>query len=461
MASYLRIYIVLFSALAFILLWSCSSDSSDDGSGNNNSVTNLTVTIDVVGTDASNPNGNGSGVVNITATATNAVNYGFKFGNEAEQQNASGNIQRTYDEVGTGTYSVRVYAYSSNNESISLLQSFTVYVEDTSIIAPSNLTLTTSVVGENANNPYGDGSGVVNFSAQATDAVSYGYIIDNESEVQSTDGTYQYTFNDVEGIENHDVTVIAYSSTNDSIDSSESVAVSYYIGTPPTWADEFFLTGTPDSEKWTYDLGAGGWGNNEVQTYTNSTSNVKVEDGLLKIIAKTEGSSYTSSRLKSQGLYQFTYGRVDVRAKLPSSAGTWPAIWMLGANFNSVGWPNCGEIDIMEQTGWDKNKVLGTCHWYDTASAGYAGYGLDTNVSNASTEFHVYSVEWNSNSIRIYVDNVQYYIISSNNSAIPSSPFQSDFFLILNVAMGGNLGGTIDSNFTEDSMEIDYVRVYQ
>ena len=142
--------------------------------------------------------------------------------------------------------------------------------------------------------------------------------------------------------------------------------MSYYIGTPPVWADEFFQTGSPNNENWTYDLGAGGWGNNEVQTYTNSSSNVKVEDGLLKIIAKADGSGYTSSRLKSQGLYQFTYGRVDVRAKLPASTGTWPAIWMLGANFPSIGWPYCGEIDIMEQTGWDKSKVLGTCHWFDT-----------------------------------------------------------------------------------------------
>jgi hypothetical protein len=328
-------------------------------------------------------------------------------------------------------------------------------------ITPSNLVIDVGITGLNSNNPFGDGSGVVNFSAQATNASSYGFIVNSGSEVQSIDGVYQYTFNSVEGIENHDIKVIAYSSTNNSINTSKIFAVSYYQGTAPVWADEFFQNGTPNNENWTYDLGAGGWGNNELQTYTNTSSNVKVEDGLLKIIAKANGSGYTSSRLKSQGLFQFTYGRVDVRAKLPASAGTWPAIWMLGANFTSVGWPRCGEIDIMEQTGWDKNKVLGTCHWYNTSSAGYAGYGLDTTVSNVSNEFHVYSVVWDANSIRILQDNVQYFVMSSSNSSIANSPFQNDFFLILNVAMGGNLGGAIDSNFTEDSMEIDYVRVYQ
>jgi len=461
MSLHLRSYLVLFSIIAVAVLWSCSSDSSNDGSGNN-TVSNLVVTIDVVGTNASNPNGDGSGIVNVTATANNAVNYGFKFGSEAEQASSNGTIQHIVTEEGTDTYFVTVKAYSNSGESISKVETFTVYVtEDTSVITPSNLVLTTTLVGADTNNLYGDGTGVVNFNAQATDAVSYGYIIDNGSEVQSIDGTYQYTFNDTEGIDNHDVTVIAYSSTNDTIDTTEQVAVSYYIGDPPTWADEFHENGAPNSDNWTYDLGAGGWGNNEAQTYTNNSSNVKVEDGLLKITAKANGSSYTSSRLKSQGLYQFTYGRVDVRAKLPSSTGTWPAIWMLGSNFSSIGWPRCGEIDIMEQTGQDKNKVLGTCHWFDTSSSNTASYGLDRTVSNTSTEFHVYSVQWNSSSIRIYVDNVQYYVLNSGSSSISNSPFVNDFFLILNVAMGGTLGGTIDSNFTEDSMEIDYVRVYQ
>ena len=444
------------------MLWSCSGDSSDDGGGSDNLVSNLTVSINIVGTDTANPNGDGSGVVNISATATNAVNYGFKFGSEAEQQNTSGTIQQIFTDEGTNTYIVTVKAYGVGGDSVNKVETFSVYVtEDTSVILPSNLVLTSTIDGADTSNPNGDGSGVVNFYAQAIDAVSYGFIIDGATEVQSTDGTYQYTFNSVEGIDNHEVMVIAYSSTNDSIDIIDTIAVAYYVGNPPVWADEFFQNGAPNSENWTYDLGAGGWGNNEAQTYTNSSTNVKVEDGLLKIIAKASGSDYTSSRLKSQGLYQFTYGRADIRAKLPASAGTWPAIWMLGANYPTVDWPRCGEIDIMEQTGWDKNKTLGTCHWFNTSSSSHASYGLDTSVPTASTEFHVYSIEWDATSIKILVDDVQFFVMSSGSSSIPSSPFESDFFFILNVAMGGTLGGTIDPNFTEDSMEVDYVRVYQ
>ncbi|MFC0603884.1 family 16 glycosylhydrolase [Winogradskyella pulchriflava] len=455
----LRTYITLPISLLLLVIWSCSSDSSDDDSGGN-TVSNLVVTVEVVGSDASNPNGDGSGVVNVTATANNAINYGFKFGNGLEQASSNGIIQHTFTEGGTNTYNITVKAYSSAGESISSVETVTVYVDET-IVVPSNLTLTASVQGFDNDNPYGDGSGVVNFTAQADDAVSYGYSIDGSSEVQSTNGTYQFTFNSVEGVENHTITVVAYSSTNDSIDTSETIAVSYYVGSPPVWADEFFQDGSPNSNNWTYDLGAGGWGNNEAQTYTSNASNVIVEDGLLKITAKSEGAGYTSSRLKSQGLFQFTYGRVDVRAKLPASAGTWPAIWMLGSNFPSEGWPRCGEIDIMEQTGWDKNKTLGTCHWFNTANSSTASYGLETSVLTSTSEFHVYSLVWDANSIKILVDDVQFFVMNSNSASIPSSPFESDFFIILNVAMGGSLGGDIPDNFTQDSMEIDYVRVYE
>ena len=217
-------YTFLFVSIAIAIFWSCSSDSSSDD-GTDNSVANLIVTIDVAGTNASNPNGDGSGVVNISATATNAVNYGFKFGSAAEQQNTSGNIQQIFTDEGTNTYILTVKAYGDGGESISEVETFSVYVlEDTSVITPSNLVLTVSIDGADASNPYGNGSGVVNFNSQATDAVSYGYIIDGGNEVQSADGTYQYTFNDIEGVENHDVTVIAYSSTNDSIDITDTIS---------------------------------------------------------------------------------------------------------------------------------------------------------------------------------------------------------------------------------------------
>jgi hypothetical protein len=323
-------------------------------------------------------------------------------------------------------------------------------------IIPANLTLSLDVVGAINTNPYGNGSGVVNFTAAATDAVTYGFIIDNQAEQQSVNGSYQYVFDAIEGVENHDIKVIAYSSTDNSIETNQTFPVAFYSGASPFWADEFFEDGAPNPLNWNYNLGAGGWGNNELQTYTNSAENVIVENGVLKIIAKSNGSGgYTSARIKSENLFEFTYGTVEVRAKLPVAQGTWPAIWMLGANFDAVSWPTCGEIDIMEQKGWEKNKVLGTCHWSNNGN--YAGYGLETTVSNTSDTFHVYKLVWTAESIIIFVDANQYFVMTTNSSM----PFNKDFFLILNIAMGGTLGGTIDTSFTQDTMEIDYVRVYQ
>ena len=226
------------------------------------------------------------------------------------------------------------------------------------------------------------------------------------------------------------------------------------------WSDEFDTDGAPDASKWTYDLGAGGWGNGEAQTYTDNSENVAVADGILKITAKKDGDSYTSARLKTQGIYSFTHGRVEISAKLPASQGTWPALWMLGANIETVSWPACGEIDIMEQKGQvvDKENTLGTFHWFDTAGGNNAMYGETLAVTNTSTEFHVYSLEWTEESLKIFVDDEKV-VEMANNADLPF--FSNDFFMIMNVAMGGTLGGVIDPNFTEDSMEIDYIRVYQ
>lgn len=221
------------------------------------------------------------------------------------------------------------------------------------------------------------------------------------------------------------------------------------------WEDDFETPGAPDASKWTYDLGAGGWGNNELQSYTNNSENVIVADGYLKITAKASGSGYTSARLKSEDLYEFTYGRVEVRAKLPASIGTWPAIWMLGQDYATNTWPACGEIDIMEQTGQDKNTILGTLH-YPGVSPG-AGNSNSTPVPTATSEFHDYTVEWTPDAIKFLVDGTVYHSFANTST----TPFNSDFFLILNIAMGGNLGGNVDPAFSQDTMEIDYVRVYQ
>lgn len=230
------------------------------------------------------------------------------------------------------------------------------------------------------------------------------------------------------------------------------------------WEDNFDTDGAPNTANWTYDLGTGdnGWGNSESQHYTDRADNVIVADGVLKITAKKEsfiGSNYTSARLKTQGLFDFTYGRIDVRAKLPEGAGTWPAIWMLGANFETVTWPACGEIDITEHVGNSQGLIHGTIH--TTSSSGASVNSGTKNVSDASSEFHVYSVNWSENEISFLIDDEVYYTYKPTTKDANTWPFDADQFIILNVAMGGNFGGAIDAAFTESTMEIDYVKVYQ
>ncbi len=225
------------------------------------------------------------------------------------------------------------------------------------------------------------------------------------------------------------------------------------------WSDEFDVDGAPNASKWGYDLGTGvnGWGNNEAQTYTSDSENVIVEDGMLKITVKSDGAGgYTSARIKTENLYEFKYGRVEIRAKVPSAGGTWPALWMLGANFDTVGWPACGEMDIMEHVGNNANTILSTLHY--TGNSGGNGPTGSIQVPTATSEFHTYTVEWKAQTIKFMVDDNEVHTSFTNTSA---TPFNNDFFFIFNVAMGGTLGGDIDPAFTEDSMEVDYIRVYQ
>jgi beta-glucanase (GH16 family) len=238
-----------------------------------------------------------------------------------------------------------------------------------------------------------------------------------------------------------------------------------YLGNKElVWSDEFDTGGSPTSSKWTYDIGTGdnGWGNQESQYYTSRSNNVIVEEGLLKIMAKKESyekADYTSARLKSQGKYNFTYGKVEIRAKLPSAAGTWPALWMLGSNFSSVGWPKCGEIDIMEQKGWDKDKISSALH--NQSSSGNTIHYQDIDVPTSTTTFHTYSVNWTPDEIVFSVDGEVYYTYSPENKTEDNWPYNKPQFIILNVAMGGDLGGQIPEDFNESSMQIDYVRVYR
>ncbi len=226
------------------------------------------------------------------------------------------------------------------------------------------------------------------------------------------------------------------------------------------WSDEFNSKGAPDSTKWSYDIGTGdwGWGNNEKEYYTNRSQNVSISKGMLKITALKEnynGSAYTSTRLLTRDKFNFTYGKVEVRAKLPAGVGTWPAIWMLGSNIKTTGWPNCGEIDIMEHKGCEPNKIYSTLHY--PKHFGDHADGDSIMIKNTNTAFHTYSTEWTSTFIKFYVDDV---IVKSytNDGA---SPFHKNFHIILNVAMGGNFAGPLDPNITNATMEVDYVRVYQ
>jgi len=240
------------------------------------------------------------------------------------------------------------------------------------------------------------------------------------------------------------------------------------------WSDEFDGSGSIDPSKWfqqTQLIAGDSWANGEEQHYTNREDNSILDNGSLKIVAKGESfndqgvtKDYTSARLNSK--FSFKYGRVEVRAKLSSIAGTWPAIWLLGKNINEDGgywfnegfgtasWPSCGEIDIMEPN-IAKNQILATWHW-DNGN-GYQINSSSVASTNAETSqnWHIYSLEWNEDNMKIYMDDV---LVNQMDSV---DPFNQEFYILLNVAMGGSLGGTIQPGFTQDDMEIDYVRVYQ
>ena len=276
MLKKINFHILLLVATNFVLVC-CSSDSDTSPNGNmgnqSNNVSNLVVEVNIQGEDADNPNGDGSGVFYGTATADNAVNYGFRIGNNGDEtQNTTGEFSFTLTDLGLNQFPFYVYAYAADGTSISKITNLAIDVE---------------------------GNG---------------------------------------GSGNNNVLV---------------------------WSDEFDGTGSIDFSKWTTELGGGGWGNQEEQIYTSSSNNVRKEAGILKIkVRKETNGTYTSARIITEDKFEFKYGRVEIRAKLPSVQGSWPALWMLGANFRDpgVGWPECGEIDIMEQFE-NKNSIHSTLHW--------------------------------------------------------------------------------------------------
>jgi beta-glucanase (GH16 family) len=250
------------------------------------------------------------------------------------------------------------------------------------------------------------------------------------------------------------------------------------IYTDLVWSDEFDNNGPIDASKWHHQIigpNGGQWFNGEEQHYTNRIDNSFVADGNLNLVAKREMYSqdgitldFTSARLNSK--FAYTYGRVDVRAKLPFGEGTWPAIWSLGKNINEVGaywdeqgfgttnWPACGELDVMEHGLHATNEVSSAVH--TTSSSGNTVNTATQMLPNVAEEYHVYSMNWSPDQITFMIDGMGYYTYNPSTQNIDTWPFNLEQYLILNIAMGGISGG-VDPSFSESSMVIDYVRVYQ
>lgn len=343
-------------------------------------------------------------------------------------------------------------------------------------VSPSNLNVSITMDEET--------EGLVHVEATADQTNFYRTIFSEGSEstyVDSKDGkaSYQYTTSGT-----HDVITSAHALEDLYIDQTDQVVIQLddtssnggdfpstgystpesYNGYTLVWQDEFDGDAL-NTSNWSFETGTGtsGWGNNELQYYREE--NTSVGNGVLTIEARNEsfgGSNYTSSRITTQGKQEFKYGRIDIRAALPYGQGLWPALWMLGDNFSTIGWPECGEIDIMELTGGgDGDKtVFGTIHWDDDGTK--ADYGETTSLSSGTfaDEFHVFSIIWDDQSITWYVDDKQYLVVDITPANLEE--FHNEFFFIFNVAVGGNLPGSPDaSTVFPQRMYVDYVRVFQ
>lgn len=344
-------------------------------------------------------------------------------------------------------------------------------VEDPGVVLPSNLSTVISV-----------DEGRVDVQASASEANFYTVAFfegTDSSVVESTDGVADYTF---AATGSYTVRTRAHATYADFIEKVEMVSVTVagsggggvptggystpmsYPNYTLVWNDEF--NGSSLSSDWSYEIGTGnnGWGNNESQYYREE--NVNVSDGLLTITAKEElfgGKNYTSSRIVTRGQKSFMQGRIDIRAVLPYGQGIWPALWMLGDNFGSAGWPHCGEIDIMEMVGGAGNRdrtVHGTIHWDENGSHASYGGSNSLNSGKFADEFHVFSIIWDQNSIKWLRDDVQFR--EADLTPADLSEFQQNFFFIFNIAVGGNWPGSPDGTTVfPQTMVVDYVRVFQ
>lgn len=321
------------------------------------------------------------------------------------------------------------------------------------VVTPDKISVQVDVVGKTTEMPNGDGSGKINLSITAANAKSYKLLVNNETK-EFTTSNFSYEFTEP-GTKTYTIEVTAFNGIKYT---NTSTTVNIFVARKLIWSDEFDVDGAPNSDKWDYNTGTGdGWGNNELEYYTKRPENVIIENGILKIKAIKEeymGSHYTSARILTKGKFSFKYGRAEIRAKLPVGGGTWPAFWLLGDNLDTVGWPACGEIDILESVGNNPNVIHSSLH-----SPGRSGNTPDTATTTnptSTTAYHIYAAEWSAESIKFYVDDNLFYTYKNSST----TPFNAKFFVILNFAMGGNFGGAVDPNFKTSTYEIDYVRVY-
>ena len=247
--------------------------------------------------------------------------------------------------------------------------------------------------------------------------------------------------------------------------------------TGPTllWSDEFDTPGPVNAQYWTNELGDGcpnlcGWGNQELQLYTDKPENIRVEDGKLVIEAIKKDGVWTSARIKTQGKFNFTYGKIEFSAKMPEGVGTWPALWLLGENITEKGWPACGEIDVMEFAGKDPETVQ--CALHSPSSFGNTQNKKEVTIANLSTEFHTYVVDRTPESMAFYFDGEKIYEYSPEVVDEKTFPYTDPQFIIINLAIGGNLGSEpqletegkkdgVDPALEQARFEVDYVRVYK
>lgn len=232
------------------------------------------------------------------------------------------------------------------------------------------------------------------------------------------------------------------------------------------WNDEFDKNGLPDTNKWGYDVGGHGWGNNELQYYTSKRSqNARVIDGKLIIEAvkeEYEGKGYTSARLVTSGKASWDHGKIEVRAKIPSGLGTWPAIWML-ADKQPLNWPDDGEIDIMEHVGYDQNFVHGTIHTKKYNHILGTQKANQVTIPDVSDNYHRFQLMWDQETMYIGVDDIYYFKYKNEKTGSDAWPFHNKMYLLLNLAVGGNWGGAkgVATDIWPRRMEVDYVRVFE